>query len=174
LTSTAAPILEALSDRAETDAAVDLSMNQCGSGGHIIIGPTGQQCIILRDAHSACTLLLHGSRASRAPVNVTFLVRGVPDPHRLAAGFRRLAGLLHSPQRRAQRSRERLFMRDALVALDGRSAGATYRDTAAVIYGAERARAAWSSASTAMKERMRHALARGQQFRDGAYRQLLE
>ena len=65
-------------------------------------------------------------------------------------------------------------MRDALVALDGRRVGATYRETAAVIYGPERARAAWLSASTAMKDRMRHALARGEQFRDGAYRKLLE
>ena len=65
-------------------------------------------------------------------------------------------------------------MRDALVALDARWVGATYRETAAVIYGAERAHAAWASSSTAMKERMRHALARAEQFRDGAYRNLLK
>ena len=80
---------------------------------------------------------------------------------------------MHSPQRNAARSRERLFMRDALIALDARRIGATYRATAAIIYGAEHARAAWSSSSTAIKERMRHALARGEQFRDGAYRTLL-
>jgi hypothetical protein len=109
-----------------------------------------------------------------APVDVTFLLRGIPDPNRLAAGFSNLAGLVHLPQRTAARSRERLFMRDALIALDARRVGATYRETAAVIYGAERAHAAWSSSSTALKERMRHALARGEEFRDGAYTTLLE
>lgn len=92
----------------------------------------------------------------------------------MAAAFRNLAGLVHSPQRTTPRSRERLFMRDALIALDARRVGATYRQTAALIYGVERARAAWSSSSTAIKERMRYALARGEQFRDGAYTTLLE
>jgi hypothetical protein len=60
-----------------------------------------------------------------------------------------------------------------MLALDARRLGSTYQETAAVIHGAERARAAWSSTSTAMKERMRHLLARGQALRDGAYRGLL-
>jgi hypothetical protein len=120
------------------------------------------------------TLRLRGSRALLAPVSTTFLVRGIPDPHRLATAFSSLTALMLTPHRRVHRSRERLFLRDALVALDARHIGASYRETAAIIYGAERARVAWSSASTAMKERMRHALARGEQFRDGAYRQLLE
>ena len=121
----------------------------------------------------ALTLRLLGSRACVAPVGLTFLVRGIPDPNRLAAGFTNLAGLLHSPQRTPPHSRERSFMRDALVALDARRGGASYRETAAIIYGADRARAAWSSSSTALKERMRHALARGEEFRDGAYTSLL-
>ena len=85
-----------------------------------------------------------------------------------------LAHLLRSPQREVRRSREQLFLRDALVALDGHHVGATYRDTAAVIYGPDRANAAWASASTAMKERMRRALARGEEYRDGAYKEFLE
>ena len=92
-----------------------------------------------------------------APVSPTFLVRGIPNPHTLAADFGSLAVLVNSPQHTAHRSREQLFIRDALVALDARRVGATYRETAAIIYGAERANAAWSSASTAMKQRIRHA-----------------
>lgn len=64
-------------------------------------------------------------------------------------------------------------MRDALITLDGRCAGATYREIASVIYGIARTRSAWSSPSRAMKDRMRHALLRGEQFRDGLYRNLL-
>ena len=174
MTSTAAPILEAVSDRAKSDSPADLSIAQCRSAGHVIIGPTGEEHVILRDADRALTLRLHGSRASLAPVSATFLIRGTPQPHRVAKDFGILIDLARSSRHTVHRSRERLFMRDALIALDARRAGASYREMAAVIYGPERARAAWSSTSTAMKERMRHALARGEQFRDGAYRRLLE
>jgi hypothetical protein len=92
----------------------------------------------------------------------------------VASDFGILDGLVHSPHRKVRRSRTGLFMRDTLVALDGRCAGATYRETAAVIFGVEKVRTAWSSKSSWMKDGMRHALARGEQFRDGAYRKLLE
>jgi hypothetical protein len=92
----------------------------------------------------------------------------------VAVDFGILDGLVHSPHRKVHRSRERFFMLDTLVDLDARCAGASYRETAAVIFGAEKVRAAWSSKSSWMKDRMRHALARGQQFRDGAYRKLLQ
>jgi len=173
LTSAGAPLLEAVCERARDHSATDLCIDQCPAADHVVIGPTADEYVLLRDADRALTLRLVGSRACVAPVSPTFLVRGIPDPHRVAARFSSLAGLVHSPQRTAVRSRERLFMRDALIALDARRIGATYRATAAVIYGAERARAAWSSSSTAIKERMRHSLARGEQFRDGAYRTLL-
>ena len=65
-------------------------------------------------------------------------------------------------------------MRDALVALDASHLGATYRETAAVIYGADRARSAWASSNTAMKERMRHVLGRARELCDGGYRTLLD
>jgi hypothetical protein len=167
-------MLEAVCERAKGDSAADLSIAQCHAAEHVVIGPTGEELVLLRDTDSALTLRLRGSKASLASVRATFLVRGIPDPHRVASDFRSLAGLVHSPRFNAHRTRQRLFMRDALIALDARCVGATYRETAAVIYGAERARAAWSSAGTAMKERMRYALARGEQFRDGAYRQLLD
>lgn len=174
LTSDAAPILDAVCERAKDNSQADLAIAQYRSAGHVIIGPTGLEHVILKDADRALTLRLQGSRATLAPVSATFLVSGIPQPHRVAADFDILAGLVHSPRHKVYRLRERLFLRDALVALDGRHTGASYRETAAVIYGPERARAAWSSASTAMKERMRHALARGQQFRNGAYKKLLE
>jgi hypothetical protein len=65
-------------------------------------------------------------------------------------------------------------MREALVALDGLCAGASYREMAAVLYGAEEARAAWSSLSRAMKDRMCRALRKGERLRDGSYRKLLQ
>ena len=130
--------------------------------------------VLLRDADRALTLRLLGSRACVAPVSPTFLVRGIPDPHRVAADFRTLAALVHSPQRTAP---ARVSVCSCAMPSSRSTRAASVpptAQTAAVIYGVERARAAWSSSSTAIKERMRHALARGEQFRDGAYRTLLE
>jgi hypothetical protein len=72
------------------------------------------------------------------------------------------------------RSRDRLLFRDALIALDGRRVGASHRDTAEVICGIKRVREDWSSRGGWLKERMRRALARGEELRDGGYRRALE
>lgn len=106
-------------------------------------------------------------------MTLTFHIRGLPDAHKVAADFDNLRALLCAPMRRILRTRKRFFMRDAIVALDGKRVGATYQETATVIYGTARTRSAWSSPSRAMKDRMRHALLRGEQFRDGLYRSLL-
>ncbi|MDX2264800.1 MAG: DUF2285 domain-containing protein [Hyphomicrobiales bacterium] len=65
-----------------------------------------------------------------------------------------------------------LALRDALIALDGAQAGATYRDIAGILVGDARAAVDWR-ANTALKDRVRRALARGKEMRDGGYRALL-
>jgi hypothetical protein len=65
------------------------------------------------------------------------------------------------------------LLRDALIVLDGRAAGASYRDIASVIYGADRARAAWNSPSRSIKDRLHRAFNIGKAFRDGGYRALI-
>jgi hypothetical protein len=71
-------------------------------------------------------------------------------------------------------SRNRLVLRNALVALDGRHLGASHRDIAEVILGRERVREAWSGRGGWLKERMRRAVAIGEELRDGGYRRALE
>ena len=58
------------------------------------------------------------------------------------------------------RSRDRLLFRDAIIALDGRCAGASHRDTAEVIFGIKRVREDWSARGGWLKEPMRRALAK--------------
>jgi len=70
-------------------------------------------------------------------------------------------------------TRTSLAWRNALIALDAHEAGLTYCETAAIIYGAERATEAWQSSSRAMKDEMRRALTRGRELRNGGYRDLL-
>jgi hypothetical protein len=173
-TSAAAPILDAICDRPTGGSSADLSVATHRSARNLIVGPGGEENFILRDSGNAATLRLHGSRASLAPVSANFLVCGIPQPQRLAANFSILYGLVHCPERTVHVSRDRLLLRDALVALDGRCVGASYREMAAVLYGAERARAEWSGVSRAMKDHMRRALAKGEGLRDGGHRELLE
>jgi hypothetical protein len=169
---TASPALVAIASRSTSNPNLHLRGHVAAT--HMIVGPNGQEHVVLRDAERAVTLSVEGSRVCLGGVDVTFLVEGIPNPVIVATRFGMLNDLIVSPRLSGQRSRSRVFMRDALVALDARQLGATYRETAAAIHGAERARAAWSSTSTAMKERMRHLLARGKNLRDGAYRSLLD
>jgi hypothetical protein len=169
---TALPALDAIARR--STCTPDLSLQGHVAARHMIVGPKREEHVLLRDAESAVTLRVEGARVCLRDVDVTFLIEGVPNPITVATRFHMFNRLIISPRLSAQRSRSRIFMRDALVALDARQLGATYRETAVLIHGAQRARAAWSSTSTAMKERMRHLLARGQALRDGAYRSLLD
>ena len=70
-------------------------------------------------------------------------------------------------------TRTSLAWRNALIAMDTHEAGLTYFETAAIIYGEDRATEAWQSSSRAMKDEMRRALARGRELRDGGYSHLL-
>lgn len=167
------PLLDAVARRAIRDSAADLSLAHLASAGPVILGPAGEQIVILRDSTMAATLRCQGSRVAKAPVNLTVLSRLTsPDDNAKAATV--LADLLLRHRRDIDCTRGRLLLRDALAALDGKCLGASYRDIATVIYGAERVRPVWSSRSRWMKDRMCRALARGEELRDGGYRELLE
>jgi hypothetical protein len=172
--STAAPILDGVAERAGPEAAFALSISRCAAAGHIIVAPSGEELILFRDAERAATLRLEGARASLGPVHVTYLIRNLPDPHQLADRFRRLTQLIASPRPEARPSRLRLFLRDALFALDARQLGMSQREIASALYGAEATRSGWSSSKGSIRERIRHLLARGQELSDGGYRRLLQ
>jgi hypothetical protein len=171
--SSAAPVLEAHCCRA-SGSAFDLTMANLRSAKRIIVGPGREECVLLGDSDLALTLRLRGSRATLGPVCTTFLLRGIPDPTKLAADFATLSTLLHGPRSRVHRSPHRLLLRDALVALDARCVGASHRDAAELIFGVEGVRNAWSGRGGWLKERMRRALATGEKLRDGGYRRALE
>ncbi|HET6928531.1 MAG TPA: DUF6499 domain-containing protein, partial [Hyphomicrobiaceae bacterium] len=85
-----APVLDALAERTTGNAPAALSIKSYAAARHIVIGPTGEEVVLLRDAERAATLRLQGSRASLGAVNVTFLIEDLPDPQRVAQRFRAL------------------------------------------------------------------------------------
>jgi hypothetical protein len=170
----AAPVLDGIAERATSRAPAALSIKGYTAAGHIVIGPTGQEYIVFRDAERAASLRLEGSRAGLGAVTVTFLVRDLPDPGLLAQRFRTLGRLIAAPRPEVRPSRTRLFHRDALIALDARLVGLSHREIAVLLHGADAVRSSWSRSSGSIRERVRNLLARGQELRDGAYRKLLD
>lgn len=170
----AAPILQTITDRLPNVVSANPFLVTASAARHIVIGPAGHEAVLLRDSTRALTLDVRGSRISIGPVVATFLIDELPDPRRTAATFQALIDLTRRPRSTVHTSRERFFLRDALISLDGRCFGASYRETADVIFGAKRVAAAWSSPSTSLKEHMRRARTKGEQLRNGGYRKLLD
>ena len=128
----------------------------------------------MNTSDKALTLRLRGATAQRGPICLTFQIAGMKVLPGAGRSLQSLPDLLAGRPRKFNRSRRQLLLREAVIALDGRTAGATYQDVAVVIAGAESARAAWRSSDHSLKDRMRRALKAGMRFRNGGYRTLIK
>lgn len=164
--------LNARSYPCRQDHMADLALSRARSIRHVVLGPNGVENVLVRTSCSALTLRLCGARAYRNPVGLTFLV---PAKSAISQAqlLRKAQEMICTLGRVVVRTRRQMMMRNALIALDGKSAGATYFEIAVVIYGCTRARQAWRSASRSLKDHVRRAWQLGKRLRDGAYRELL-
>lgn len=169
----AAPILDAVAERAIAATSADLSLHSLTSAARVAFGQGGEELVILRDSSAAVTLRCRGSRAAKGPVDLT-LVNRLSAPDEYASAAASLSELLLRPTKEVEYTRGRLLLRDALIAIDGKCLGATYREIATVIYGSERVLAEWGGASRWMKDHICRAYAKGEQLRDGGFRELLQ
>lgn len=164
--------LDAQSRRCPQVQKADLALSRCRSVNHVVIGPDGVEHVLVRSSSSALTLRLVGARAYRNPVNLTYLISA-----RSAASdaplLQKAQEMIRARGRVAVRTRRQLMMRNALIALDGKSAGATYFEIAVAIVGHTRARQAWRSTSRSLKDHVRRAWRLGKHLRDGASLELL-
>ena len=135
---------------------------------HIVVPPGGGETLLINTTDKALTLRLRGTTALRGPVCLTFQIAGMTALPGAGRALQNLPDLLTGRPRKPNRSRRRLLLREALIALDGRAAGATYQDVAVVTAGAETARAAWKTADPLLKDRMRRALKSGARMKQGA------
>ena len=141
---------------------------------HIVVSSGGEEALLINTSDKALTLRLRGTTALRGPVCLTFLIDGIRALRDAGRSILNLPDMLTGRPRKFNRSRRQLLLREAVIALDGRTAGATYQDVAVVIAGVESARAAWRSSDHSLKDRMRRALKAGMRFRNGRYRILIE
>ena len=133
---------------------------------------TGQR-LLLHTTDVSFALDLQGDSIVDAPVNAIFQVNGLAAAPRAGELLRKLSQLLSSKPRRNIFTVQRSILRDGLIALDGRQAGATYRDMAEVIFGPERTTAAWAGPSRSIKDRLARALTKAEALTAGGYSQLI-
>jgi hypothetical protein len=87
----------------------------------------------------------------------------------IAAILASYADLLNMRPRWTKRTRDQELIRDSLVAVDGRAAGASHREVAEVIFGHKRVREEWSARGGWMKDRMWRALTKGEALCGGGH-----
>lgn len=137
----------------------------------------GTQVLVLKSSSHHLYLIVRGVRVTTASVDVVFEIDGIKSvssaPRRMAI----LAALLQQEHPALLPNRpglvERIELRDALITLDGRCAGASYRDIASVIYGADRVHKDWTNPDSALRQRVKRNLVRGNRMMTGGYRVLL-
>ena len=143
---------------------------------HILLDTVGRQHLILRIGGGTYQLSISEAPGIIVPVALSLRLHNLRD---IASAVRQLNTLMHmltsttrSNSFPARWSTQNKRWRDALIALDGRRAGATFREIAAVIYGRERVDRDWPHAG--LKVRVRRDLARGLDLCNSGYRVLLE
>ena len=140
---------------------------------HILVDISGRQHVVLRANGASLQLLVDGADVAAGPVAITFLVRGLAALRQASDQLTTLRRII-SPASRCLGSPRwtptTRKLRDALVALDGRAAGASYHEVAIVLHGVEYVERNWR---TGLKRSMRHHLRRGLELSRGGYRDLL-
>lgn len=147
----------------------DLALSRARSIEHIVIDPDGVEHVLVRTTNRAVTLHLVGARLSRSPVRLKFLVDGLARSRADGLLISQLNVLLGAPPREIKRTTSQNMLRNGLIAIDGKFAGATYFEIASAIAGPTSAREDWST----WKEHVRRARTNGEYFRDGGYRELI-
>ena len=109
------------------------------------------------------------------PVKMRFLIEGGESLEQKYLIFKEAHRIYGdgSAQEPVNWSRGALVLRNPLVAFDCHAAGLSLSDTAAMIYGKDRADEAWAGPSRSMKDEMRRARDRGIELVGGGYRDLL-
>jgi Uncharacterized conserved protein (DUF2285) len=159
--------------RAATAADADLALERLSCVKHIVVGPDLTQWMLVHSTAMAIAFELRGEQIADAPVNITILIDGLANAKSMGALLLKLPTLLSSQPRCVLSSVSRILLRTALIAVDGRRVGASYRDVADVAFRAKDAAKAWNSRSRAMKDHVIRASKHGAALVGGGYARLL-
>lgn len=142
----------------------------------LLLTPDGQAQLAI-EAHSFSALIKFDHAPSAPPDTLTLAIEhgGIEE---LDARLRALRAFIDYCQQRFHPSPpERGFapqrLKESLLALDGKLAGASLRQIAELLFGADCVRKDWNEGSRYTRERTRRAVCRGLQLMDGGWRSLL-
>jgi hypothetical protein len=173
LPTTGVARLKASAVPAGAAAEADLTLDRLGSVKHVVAEPDGAQCLLFHTTAMALILELRGASVTDGSVNVTFHIDRLANAKLAGSLLIAFSELLATEPRSIAASVSRLLLRNALIAIDGRHNGASYRDIADVAFGGTSAAKAWNTESRAMKDHIIRASKKGASMLDGGYRQLL-
>ena len=133
-------MLPAVADRAGAPADADFRVNRLPANTHLCIDAVGGQHFIFKTDTKRIGLHVDGALATLGPVRLTFATVSMIGVSKAIDEFALLTEILFpDPGMAAPKAKSRpvtrIELRDALVALDGKCAGATRREIARVIYG---------------------------------------
>ena len=140
---------------------------------HILIDARGRQHVVLRANGAALQLTIDGANVVTGPVNLTLLVRGFSTIRTAVSHLstlRRILSPISAPISSPVWTPTTRKLRDALVAYDGREAGATYHEIALILHEPKFVDLNWR---TGLKERIRRHFSRGIALTSEGYRNLL-
>lgn len=140
---------------------------------HILIDAESRQHLVLRAHGVILQIAVDGADEVKGPEFLDFHVHSQlrRSGHQLIMLDRFLSGTApRSPPKRIWTSQARK-LRDAIIALDGRAAGASHREVAIVIYGQTKVEREWAPAG--LRDLVRRDLDRGLKLAMGGYRDLL-
>jgi hypothetical protein len=142
---------------------------------HILLDAAGRHHVVLRSGSISLQIVVSGCDAVHGPVALGLSLCGRCDIGAASKGLAALEDILsrshplaRAPPRWSARTKR---LRDALIALDCRRAGAGLRETAVVIYGRERIEYEWPD--NGLRQRLRRDLQRGRALCSDGYRDLL-
>jgi hypothetical protein len=137
---------------------------------HLLVDATGRQHVVLRANQASIQLTIEGADLTARPVAITFLVPGF---ERIAEVRDRLDLLdrVLSPNRAPSSLLPRWTtrtrnLRDALITFDGRRSGASHKEIAILIYGANDVAADWGAG---LRQRMQRHYRRAEALAAGGY-----
>jgi hypothetical protein len=141
---------------------------------HILIDATGRHHVVLRGNQASIQITIEGADLMARPVAVTFLVPGfdrVVEARNQLDLLDRVLSPNRAPSSLLPRWTTRTRnLRDALITFDGRRAGASNKEIAIFIYGAEGVAADWD---VGLRQRMQRHYSRAEAIASGGYRDFL-
>ncbi|RTL71434.1 MAG: DUF2285 domain-containing protein [Hyphomicrobiales bacterium] len=164
-----------LTARTTPKSADGIDIRALPSVEHILLDAAGRQHVTLRGVHGRVWITIVGAPVVPAPITLCLSLGHADDIVQKAGQLWRLGQALSAsnklPDLTTHRSAHSKRLRDALITLDGRRAGATFRQIASLIYGPERVERDWPGAG--LKVRIRRDFQRGLALCNGGYRDLL-